>query len=125
MPATTTGGASGRPRAPGARGAFPYFYTTPEGVCELCHRPSDVLAAVTIAPARKVEVERQGDKVMRWRMARVVWACGRHAGDNGAPLIAPNQTMAAGTSRLKPQAEQLFDQIPYRAAGEAERRWTS
>ena len=104
---------------------FPYLPTVPPDHCELCQQASDVLSPVTIEPARKIEVQlANGAKVMRWRLARVVMACGRHTGANGDPITTPNTTMLRGTSRLKPQELRLFDRIPYRKAGEAERRWT-
>ena len=108
------------------RGApFPYLRTVPDGICELCHGTAETLAAITLEPARPISFVVGDREKQGWRMARVVWACGRHAGGSGGPVATPNTTMLRGTTALRPQELRLFDQIPYRKAGEAERRWTS
>jgi hypothetical protein len=74
--------------------------------CELCGELARVLFRVVLE-----------DSAPR-RRARVVYACSRHhAGSNGDPLEPPRSSMASGTSRLKPQDEQLFDSAPYRRGG--------
>ena len=105
--------------------AFPYVRSAPEGVCELRHRTADVLAEITIRPSEEVVVRTATKKTRRWTMRRVVWACPCHAGGNGTPVTTPNTTTLCGTTALRPQELRLFDHVPYRKAGEAERRWFS
>jgi hypothetical protein len=103
---------------------FPWKPIVPEGHCEICHQAADVLSRVTIERKGTVTCPPGSNPRIGTRLARVVAACGRHAGGNGEPFRAPNQTTLRGTTALRPQAERLFDQIPYRKAGEAERMAT-
>ena len=53
------------------------------------------------------------------RVARVVLVCNRHRGEDaqGAPIRPPNETMAPGTSKRRPQAERLFDDLSLKKGG--------
>jgi hypothetical protein len=99
------GAPSGAP-APHPTAEFPW--KREPGRCELCGERTAVLYRIVIAPAEP----------RKRRRARVAYCCSRHhRGSNGEPVPTPSSSMAPGTSRLKPQAEALFDSAPYRRGG--------
>jgi len=44
----------------------------------------------------------------RSKLARAAYICDGHPDHEGAPLRAPHTSMAEGTSRLRPQLDNLF-----------------
>ena len=105
-------------------GAIQYLPIVPPGYCEICHQAADILTMVEIIPSGRASFTKADGSKGSPRAARAVRACGRHAGGNGTPVVTPNTTTLQGTTALRPQELRLFDEIPYRIAGEAARRWT-
>ena len=86
---------------------MPYRPSPAPGYCELCWREADELACVTISPPGHRTVYGQAVRTT----SRIVFVCKRHRGEDaqGPPISAPNDTMAPGTSKRRPQTERLFD----------------
>ena len=70
---------------------------------------------MTIEPADWYVIN--GKKVRK--VARVAYVCRRHRGEDaqGPPIAPPNDTMAPGTSKRRPQAERLFDDLSLKKGG--------
>jgi hypothetical protein len=88
---------------------FPYKRLTADGHCELCGRPSDELSELTLEPGARVTMIVGGRSQKVWHEARTIRVCGRHRDGSGRPVLTPATTVAAGTSRRRPQALALFD----------------
>jgi hypothetical protein len=119
MSTTTMEAPSG---ASGGRAYFgaPELYLPAFGLnhCDLCAAevPETELSRITLEPGETIVLP---NKRKVWRAARVAYACRRHRGEDvvGAPVGAPRERTLAGTSRLRPQKECLFDDLSLRRGG--------
>jgi hypothetical protein len=58
-------------------------------------------------PLHRVELVPGG----RTRLPRAAWICDGHPDHEGEPVQAPLTKVAPGTSRLRPQADELFGDV--------------
>jgi hypothetical protein len=100
---------------------FPYKRLAADGHCELCGRSSDELSELTLEPGARIVLIVDGRSEKVWREARTIRVCGRHRAGNGRPVLTPATTMAAGTSRRRPQSLALFDDTSLKRGSVTER----